>query len=351
MMELLNTSSTRSNAVVNKYTSNQEKCYAHFSLEEREEIAIGLERGESIRRIAKRLGRSPSSVSREIRRNAPLVRLVRYRGNRARQRAKARSRHSHARERLANPVIRACVDSHLVNDGWTPQAIAGRLPIDHPGLSTNYESICQWIYEERRDLIKYLPKAHRKRHKRPHGKKNHASKTPNRRDISERPSHVEGREQAGHWEVDTVVSRQSGACVAVLVERKTRFYLVIRMEDKSARSMQQALGKALGRLPPRLRRTLAYDNGLETALHELVNNALGTKSYFCKPCHSWEKGSIENRNGILRRYFPKKHNWALTTQKEINRIVCKINSTPMKCLGYRTPAEVFAKPGGVALAG
>ena len=283
---------------MSKYTTGKEKCYTHFSREEREEIAIGLERGESIRNIAQRLGRSPSSVSREIRRNAPPLRLVRYRGNRGHQRAKARSRHSHAGERPAKAVIRAYVESHLVNAGWTPEAIAGRLPIDHPGLSTNYESIYRWIYKDRRDLIKYLPKAHRKRHKRPHGKKNRASTIPNRRDISERPPEIERREQAGHWEVDTVVSRQSGVCVAVLVERKTRFYLVIRMEDKSARSMQRALEKALDRLPPRLRRTLTYDNGLENALHEPVNKVRGTKSYFCKPYHGWEKGSIENRNGI-----------------------------------------------------
>jgi IS30 family transposase len=333
-----------------KYTTDKGKCYTHFAREEREEIAIGLERGESIRSIAKKLGRSPSSVSREIRRNTPLFRLVRYRGNRAHKRAAARSRRSHARRRLANPVIRSYVESHLVNDGWTPEEIAGRLPLDHPGRSTNYESIYQWIYEERRDLITYLPKAHRKRHTRLKGKKNRPSKIPNRLDISERPPEVEGREQAGHWEVDTVVSKQRRVCVAVVVERKTRYYLVVRMEDKSARSMRRALEKALRRLPPHLRRTLTYDNGLENALHELVNEALRTKSYFCKPYHSWEKGSIENRNGILRRYYPKKHDWVLTTQKEINRIVNRINSTPMKCLGYRTPAEVFAKCGGVALA-
>jgi IS30 family transposase len=122
------------------------------------------------------------------------------------------------------------------------------------------------------------------------------------------------------------------------------------MNDKSASSLHQALLKALSSLPPRMRRTLTYDNGLENTLHELTNVLLNTRSYFCKPYHSWEKGSIENRNGILRRYFPKKHDWALTSQKEINRIVKRINSTPMKCLGYKTPAEVFAKSAGVALA-
>jgi IS30 family transposase len=170
-------------------------------------------------------------------------------------------------------------------------------------------------------------------------------------DITERPEHIQKREQAGHWEVDTVVSRQSGACVSVLVEWKSRFYIVIRMKDKSARSMRRTLKKALRRLPRRMRRTLTYDNGLENVLHELTNKELRTKSYFCKPYHSWKKGSIENRNGILRRYFPKKHGWVLTGQKELNKVVDRINSTPMKCLGYKTLAEVFAESGGVALVG
>jgi IS30 family transposase len=351
MMELLNTSSSRSNAVMKYYTTIHQKCYTHFSGDEREEIAVGLEQGKSLREIAANLARSPSSVSREIRRNTPSVRNVRYRGNRAHRRAAERSRHSHARDRLANPVVRAYVECRLVNDGWTPQEIAGRLPIDKPGLSTNYESIYQWIYQERRDLIKYLPRAHKKRRKRPYGKKKNRLKIPNRVDITERPAHIEGRRQAGHWEVDTVVSRQSGVCVAVLVERKSRFYIVIRIKDKSARSMRRALEKALGRLPSGLRRSITYDNGLENVLHELTNKVLGTKSYFCKPYHSWEKGSIENRNGILRRYFPKKHDWALTSQKEINKVAGRINSTPMKCLGYRTPAELFAGFSGVALTG
>jgi IS30 family transposase len=158
------------------------------------------------------------------------------------------------------------------------------------------------------------------------------------------------RKQAGHWEVDTVVSRESKACVAVLVERKTRFFIVIRMNDKTALAMKEAVTLALSGLPAGLRKTLTYDNGLENALHERTNRELGVTSYFCKPYHSWEKGSIENRNGILRRYFPKRHNWRLTTQKKIDKVVSKINATPMKCLGYKTPAEVFAKCGGVALA-
>jgi IS30 family transposase len=133
------------------------------------------------------------------------------------------------------------------------------------------------------------------------------------------------------------------------VERKTRFFIVIRIKDKTAAAMSEAVTRALIGLPPALRKTLTYDNGLENALHGLTNRALGTKSFFCKPYHSWEKGSIENRNGILRRYFPKKHDWRLTTQKSIDKVVKRINATPMKCLGFKTLAEAFAKCGGVAL--
>jgi IS30 family transposase len=336
---------------MDKSNTIQGKYYTHQSLTEREEIAIALTQGQSLRSIARSLGRSPSSISREIRRNAPPLNKVKYRGNRAQKRAEDRSRYSHARERLANPRIKAYVEHHLTRDGWTPEGIVGRLPLDLPGLKTNHESIYRWIYTERRDLIPYLVRGRKKRHKRPSERKSRVSGILNRVDITRRPHRIEMRKQAGHWEVDTVVSRASKACVAVLVERKTRFFMAVRMKDKTASAMHEAVTSALQALPTGLRRTLTCDNGLENASHELTSRRLGVKSYFCKPYHSWEKGSIENRNGILRRYFPKKHNWRLTTQKKLDKVINRINATPMKCLGYKTPAEVFAKCGGVALVG
>jgi IS30 family transposase len=339
-MEFPNKSSKRSNAVMEESKKTKKK-YKHFSLAEREEIAIGLEKEESIEQIAKSLGRNRSSIYREIGRNGTFIRNVKYRSNRAQLRADKRKKQSHQKERLPNPFIRAYVESHLKKDAWTPEKIANRLPIEHPGLKTNYESIYLWIYEERRDLIKYLVRAHKRRYSRKNSQKSRISKIPNRVDISERPTYINERKEVGHWEVDTVVSSQSKACVAVMVERTLRLYITIKMKDKSAMSMHKATVKALFRLPVELRKTLTYDNGLENCQHELTNSVLGTKSYFCKPYHSWEKGSIENRNGILRRFFPKKHNWNLTTQKELNKVTDKINSIPVKCLGYKTSAEVF----------
>jgi IS30 family transposase len=239
-----------------KSSTNQEKCYAHLSLAEREEIAIALEQGQSMRSIAETLGRSPSSISREIKRNSPPVNKVTYRGNRAQKRAEDRSCRSHAKERLANPLVKAYGEYHLIHDGWTPEGIAGRLPLDFPEYKTNYESIYRWIYTKRRDLIPCLVRGHTKRHTRPSGKKTRVSRIPKRPDITERPATVDLRAQAGHGEADTVVSRQSKACAAVLVERKSRFFIVLRMKDKTASAMHEAVAAALSGLPAGSRKTL-----------------------------------------------------------------------------------------------
>jgi IS30 family transposase len=181
---------------------------------------------------------------------------------------------------LANPLAKAYVEYHLIHDGWTPQSIANRLPLDFPTLTTNYESIHLWIYTERRDLVPCLVKGRKKRRKRSSGKKSRVSRIPGRIDISERPPQVELRTETGRWEADTVVSRESKTCAAVLVERKTWFFIVIRMKDKTAQSMHEAATSALQGLPAGRRKPLAYDNGLENALHELTNLELGVKSYF-----------------------------------------------------------------------
>ncbi|MDR3342921.1 MAG: IS30 family transposase [Treponema sp.] len=197
--------------------------------------------------------------------------------------------------------------------------------------------------------MQYLPQGCKQRHKRRSCKQRRVGKIPKRTPLAERPASVETREEIGHWEADTVVSRQSKIAVAVFVERKTRTFIVICIPDKSAESMRQAAIQALGSFPPSLRKTITLDNGTENALHEGIAAELGMQSYFCEPYHRWEQGSIENRNGILRRYFPKKFDWALTHQKEIDIVVSKINATPMKCLGFKMPTEVFANYTSVAL--
>lgn len=314
--------------------------YRHLCLDEREEIAIGLARGHSLAFMASKLGRHKSTISREIRRNAPPKNAVSYRAGAAQRRCEIRKRQAHFRERLKCPFIKSYVEEKL-RVGWTPEQIAGRVRIDHPEYKTNYESIYQWIYTRRRDLIPTLPRSHRMRRKRGSAPFKHATKIPNRVSIDQRPKIVNSRKQAGHWEADTLISRQSKAAVAVVHERKTRFCLISHLNQKTAALMRRALISNLKVLPTSLCRTITFDNGTENTEHSIVDAALGTRSFFCNPFHSWEKGGVENCIGLIRRVYPKKTDWSLLTQKDCDILAERINSLPRKCLGFRNSKEAF----------
>lgn len=316
------------------------KKYIHLSFAEREEISIGLSSGKKITDIAREIGRNVSTLYREINRNNAQINTVQYRANRAQIRADERKKQSHERTRLANKTVQKYVEKNLKKE-WTPELIAGKLPLDKPGFKTNHESIYLWIYKDRRDLIKYLPRAHRNRQKRSSIKNKRCIRVPDRTMIEHRDPLIETRNEAGHWETDTAVSRQSKAAITATVERKTRYLIAKKIKGKTAKDMHNAVVKSLKKLPQKLRKTITYDNGTENANHKLTDEILKTKAYFCNPYHSWEKGSIENRIGMIRRYFPKKTNWSLITQKQIDKVVKKINTRPMKCLDFKTPEEVF----------
>ncbi len=321
------------------------KTYCHLSFEEREEVAIGLEKGESKASIASRLGRHRCTISREIDRNSPLIRTVRYRANRAQKRFAERDVLCHARERLKNSEIRQYVEGKL-REGWTPELIAGRLRLETSELSTNYESIYQWIYNDRRDLIDFLPRGHKKRRKRGSAKNKRAIRIPNRVPIEQRPPAVDDRMEAGHWEADTAVSRQSLAAIAVVQERTSRHCAIALLPAKTAANMHEGVIRKMRTLPLHLLKSITYDNGTENAAHEATNAVLGTRSFFCQPYHSWEKGGVENCIGLIRRYYPKKTDWSSLSQKDCDNVARRLNTRPRKCLGFKTPEEVF-----VALAG
>jgi IS30 family transposase len=323
-----------------KHTTKPTITYTHLYIEEREELAIGLERGESIAAIAKRLARHRSTLSRERHRNGAPMKVMKYRANRAQLRSDQRKKESHQKEHLKRQEIRTYAENKL-KKGWSPELIAGRLPQDKSQMSTNYESIYQWIYKERPDLIILLPRGHKKRRKRGSAKDKRSIKIPNRVLIDSRPSRIETREQAGHWEADTAVSRQSLAAVAVVQERKTRYCKLRKLKTKSASNMRKAITRSLQRFPSSLCKTITYDNGTENAEHEATNLALGTLSYFCRPYHSWEKGSVENCIGLLRRFYPKKTDWALLSQMDLDIVERRLNTRPKKCLGFKTPEEAF----------
>lgn len=316
------------------------KTYKHLSIEERDILAVLKSQGHSIRQIAAVLNRSPSTLSRELTRNAPPVYTGYYLSHKAQQRADKRKNESHRRHRLKNGFIRAYVEKHLLL-GWSPELIAGRLSIEHPELSISHEAIYQWIYQDALHLITHLVRAHRRRKHRGYSRKHKTSHIPERVSIRERPAAVLKRLQMGHWETDTISCRKSYQAVQVSVERKARYAQLAKLKAKTSRAMSVALIRRLSRYPATLRRSITYDNGPENAEHMRTNRILGTLSYFCEPFHSYERGTVENTIGLVRRFVPKKTNLAEVSQDQLTKIENWLNNRPRKCLGFKTPAEVF----------
>ena len=223
----------------------------------------------------------------------------------------------------------------------SPELIAGRVVILRPHEHVSHETIYQWIYTEARHHIGHLARAHRRRLRRGYSRKHTKAHIPGRIPLDRRPQAVAARRQIGHWETDTVVSRQSVAALQVVVERVTRYTKMKKLSRKSAPQMRIGLTRTLSRYPHPVRRTITYDNGSENTEHQQVNAVLGTRSYFCTPFHSREKGTAENTIGLVRRWLPKKTNFATVSVGTVKAIERWLNNRPRKCLDYKTPAEVF----------
>lgn len=318
------------------------KEYDHLTLSERDKITTMLYEHKSIGKIALALGRSKSTVSREIKRNAsPEYQL--YLSHRAHGRSEERRKQTRSRPRLKNKQIVSFVEAKL-QEGWSPEQIAGRLPKEHPGLTISHEAIYQYIYHpktpSRLEMIGLLRRAHRKRKAKGVGRSVRKTKIPNRTSIEQRPSFVETRKQAGHWEGDSLVSRKSLVALNSLVERKSRLLKLTKLPRKSAFHTVDAVVKRLKDLPPEARRTLTMDNGTENAGHQQITADIGTQCYFAHPYASWERGTNENTNGLIRWYLPKGTDFNTITEKQIAQIESSLNNRPRKCLGFKTPFEV-----------
>lgn len=327
------------------------KPYKQITQDERDLIAHLHAKGSSHSEIARQLGRNKSSISREIRRNGSGIYDV-YLAHKAHTRAKDRKQESGQRPRLKNKQIRRYVIRKLKQE-WSPEQIAGKLNEFHPDLKISHEAIYQFIYDKRTlktmNLKMYLPRANRKRRPRGHSRKHKDLHIPRRVSIDQRPRYIEKRKQIGHWESDTVISRASKASLVVVLERKTRYAKITKIKAKHARPVSSAINRRLGRLPVHARKTITYDNGSENVEHERINKVLGTQSYFCNPYHSWEKGSVENTIGLIRRFLPKKTDIAKISKEQIKFIENRLNNRPRKCLKFKTPHEVFTA--SVALPG
>ncbi len=325
--------------------------YKQLSSEERDKIAYLRARGKTVSDIAKVVGRNKGTISRELQRNrSPTYNI--YLANKAHQRAVKRKQLSVRRQRIRNPVIRRYIMKKL-KIKWSPELIAGRLSSEHPGLHVSHEAIYQFIYakatRKEKNLIPYLTRAHKRRRLRTHSHRHKNLHIPRRVSIKERPLEVTQRTQPGHWEADTIISRKSKAALGIVLERTSRRIHLAKLPAKTSAHFKAAINRRLGRYPERLRLSITYDNGCENVEHEYTNKVLGTKSYFCEPFHSWEKGSLENAAGIVRRFFPKKTDFALITKEQVKRVEYLVNSRPRKCLNYQTPSEVLGS--SVALRG
>ena len=316
--------------------------YQHLGLEEREVVDTMRRDGRSIREMGRVLGRSPSTISRELRRNRSPVYDF-YIDHRAQVRADKRRSKASRRMRLKNDKIRDYIVSKLTHD-WSPEQISGRIEIDHPGISISHEAIYQYIYHpstpNRGELISCLRRFHKRRKRKGQAPDKHKSRIVNRIGIEHRPAEVEARARFGDWEADTLVSRQSKTAVLSMVERKSRLVQIEKLEAKTAPVTSKAIIKRLLRFPKDARRTLTLDNGTENAEHEEISKETDIRCFFCEPYSSWQRGTNEHTNGLVRQYLPKKTNFATISNEEIRLIESRLNDRPRKCLGFKTPLEV-----------
>lgn len=328
--------------------------YKHFTIEEREQIQYGLcWEKKSARQIARKLGRSSSSVAREIKRNLDSLGrklyIPRTAHNRALEKRKSRGRH----ERLKNNTIRDYVISEL-KERTSPEEIAGRIKIEYPGQSISHEAIYQFIYSQInrdgwgllkpdcQDLRKYLRR--RKKRRTHHGTRRcqRVLKAPGI-SIDMRPSVVDRKARVGDWESDSVASKDNGPGINTFVERKTGFVFITKLQDKTAEATLSAIESRTRYLPRELKQTATFDNGSENQRWEELQYLTGFKCFFAHPYHFWERGLNENTNGLIRDFFPKKTDFTIVSIEELQAVENNLNNRPRKRLNWLTPAEALAK--------
>jgi IS30 family transposase len=301
--------------------------------------------GLSLREIGRRLNRHHTTISREIRRNGPDVPTWVYWHEGAHQRALQRRRQPrHCRRHAYEPLV-CYVEQHLRAD-WSPEAIVGRLRLDHPEdeeMRVSTETIYRWVYRDASrggQLFTCLCRQHKKRRRqRRYG--TGRGLIPGRTSIDERPDLVARRLRFGDWEGDTVEGAKGSGYITSHVERKSRYLIAAKLVDKTAAVTASAVIAAFRRIPKTLRHTLTLDNGKEFAQFQAIEKSTGLAVYFADPYAAWQRGTNENTNGLLRRYFPKGSDFKNITREMLAAAVKKLNHRPRKCLGYQTPHEVF----------
>jgi len=323
-----------------KNSRNEKNVYQHLNQKQRDKIAVHYSRGKKQYEIAKILSVHPSTISRELKRNSQARYSQEYFPSYAQEKADQRKSESRKKERIKNPKIREIISEKFRED-WSPEQIAGYINSEYPELHTNHESIYLYVYNDAREFIPKLARSHKKRQNRQQKQGKRASKIPNRTMITERPDVINQKKRHSDWEGDTVVSRQSKASLVVIRERKSQLVKIRKINSRTAKNTRIAIVSMMKHIPAKLRKSITFDNGLEFAEHELIASKLGVKTFFCNAYHSWEKGGVENANGLIRRYLPKKTNFSLISDGYIRYIENQLNNRPRKSLGFKTPNQVF----------
>ena len=320
--------------------------HKELGLRERRAIEDMLHAKMPVREIAAEIGRHRSTVYREIRRNRfeddELPYLNGYYGMTAQRTAD--TRRARRRKLIRLDDLRAHVIDRLA-EGWTPEQIAGRLGHDGQPVRVSHETIYAYVYSKEgqsEDLARHLPSRRRKRRPR-YARRPRGQVFPPDRSIHQRPDHVKTREIFGDWEGDLMIfERASGKMnVASLVERKTRFAVLFRNNDRSSTQFMNKLMNVLVPLPQPARRSITFDRGFEFRAWRKLQSGIGTESWFCDPQAPWQKGSVENLNNRARRYLPRDTQVAALSNRDMKAICDRLNGTPRKCLGWRTPTEAF----------
>lgn len=324
--------------------------YKHFSVEEREALQEGLWNGRSIRSIAEELGRSHSALVRELKRHRSPEKGL-YRPRVAHEKALAKRTSRGRTERLKNDLIRTFVVRELKRRR-SPEQIAG-ICKHEIGQRISHEAIYQFIYAQvyregygwvkpgKEDLRSYL----RRRRKRrvPHGAR-HCQRVlkPHGPSIETRPAVVTRRSRIGDWESDTVESTDHAPGINTLVERKSGLVFITKLASKSGAETRRAIIRRLQSLPPSLRRTITFDNGPENRDWQPLEEALGAECYFAHPYHSWERGTNENTNGLIRDYFPKGTDFRTISDEDLAFVERELNERPRKRHGWKSPLQVMS---------
>lgn len=339
--------------------------YRHLTLSDRIEIEKLHDQKYSNAEIARRLGVHRSTIGREITRRSwqpehdhanlrpylraqlhthgPHERL--YLAGQAQQHAASRSVRSHQPYRMHYDRLIDWVITHL-RKGWTPEEISGRVPLEFPDderMRVSTETVYVWIYspaQAHRKLWQYLPRGQKKR-RRIKGRRVHSEQIKHRVSIHDRPPEVEDRSVFGHWESDSVLGARGTGGAHTTVERKSRFYMALKITEIAAQPTLEAQLGFYRQLPAHAVRSITADNGSEFAFHYKLADTIGVPTYFADPYSAYQRGSNEHFNGRLRRYVPKGTSFADLTQEDLDEIVAEINNRPRKVLGWFTPAEVF----------